>query len=251
MSYVPNNTQMFLAAFSSAVAGMGASGRLVSDPETADYDGLMQTAGAFAQSFDTEWADTPSNELTIEMAQQLCETTWQDRAPSIGAPFNEPSNYTQLSQALVAMIKSGVGYVEDQGINPNPSASSCCECAVLTATTEEGVETSAQLKLPGNLNFTAEDGFSYYLFGKIIGGGATGEGTLNKEFFAYPFLTENGVISSVGGKQVISGNDDCTIEIDGLQLIVTVPGSELTAINYQACFEWVKVAQPPAEEPSP
>lgn len=114
--YVPNNLAMFTAAFAGALAGMGASDRYPSETNPLDYAGLTNVAGAFAQSFDTQWAATPSSTLTVETAQQLCEVVWQEKQPLDVAPFNLPSNYTGLTNALVAMINASTAYYAAEGI---------------------------------------------------------------------------------------------------------------------------------------
>lgn len=129
MAYVPNNTLIFTAAFAGALAGMGASDRVPTDSNPADYAGLATVAGAFAQAFDTEWAASPSNVLNIQATQELCEVAWQDRSPGANpdengnpSPFLNPATYTGLVKALIAIIRSGENYYAAQGIVP-PSGS--------------------------------------------------------------------------------------------------------------------------------
>ena len=134
MAYIPQNLMVFTAAFSGAIAGMGASDRNPSDPNPADYDGLATVAGAFAQSFDTEWALSPTSELDLETIQEITEVVWQDRAPQATAPVLNPDNftwstnvasaqtnpntYTDLCRALIAIVRSGEAYFTSQGIIP-------------------------------------------------------------------------------------------------------------------------------------
>ena len=125
MAYVPINLQMFCAAFSGALAGMGASDRVPTDNQVADYAGLASVAGAYAQSFDTEWGLTPTTLLDLECAQELSEVAWQDRAPQAVPPNLTPANYTKLTQALIAMIKAAGAYFAGLGIIPPPVGGGC------------------------------------------------------------------------------------------------------------------------------
>jgi hypothetical protein len=125
MAYVPVNLQMFCAAYAGALAGMGASDRVPTDNLPADYAGLASVAGAFAQSFDTEWALSPTTSLDLQCAQELCEVAWQDRAPQAVPPNLTPANWTSLTQALIAMIKAGDAYFAGLGIVPPPVGGGC------------------------------------------------------------------------------------------------------------------------------
>lgn len=115
-TYVPQNTDMFLASFAGALAGMGASGRVPTDGNPADYTGLTGTAGAFAQAFDQAWGINPANSLDVASAEELCEVAWQDRAPLAIQPFLSSSNYSQEAAALVAMIRAGDAYMAAIGV---------------------------------------------------------------------------------------------------------------------------------------
>lgn len=120
MTYVPNSLQIFTAALAGAIAGMGASNRLPTDDNSADYVGLTNVAGAFAQSFDTNWGLLPVSLLDVSATQQACEAAWQNRSPIDVVPFDDPNNYTQLSRALISIVKASVSYSLSIGIVPPP-----------------------------------------------------------------------------------------------------------------------------------
>lgn len=121
MSYTPINMQMFIASYSGAIAGMGASNRRITNPSAASYADLAAIAGAFAQSFDTVWNDaTAANVLELDMAEQLAESAWQQRSPVLTANAQNLTvgTYTELTTALVAVIQAASTYMAAQGITP-------------------------------------------------------------------------------------------------------------------------------------
>lgn len=246
MPYVPQSPEMFKAAFSGACAGMGASDRLPVFTDSADYDGLTNVAGAFSQSFDTEWGalDLPATDLSVKMAQELCEVAWQNRSPVNSAPANEVSNYTPLTQALVAIIKSGLDYFAAQGISPNGNEGCCNECKELTAiTTVDGP--TAELKDSNGNNLLLEDGYAYILKGSIAGASYNNPAVSIIEEFVAELNTNGGNITIVG-KTTVAGDNNLALNSSGLELIATVDGA---SSNWKACFEWVKASHtPPPEE---
>jgi len=131
--YVPNNLAIFTAAFAGALAGMGAANRVPTDSNPIDYTGQTNVAGAFAQELDTQWGAAPSNTLSVTAIEQLAETAWQDRFVNDVPPFNLPSNYTSLCQALVAIAQAGGTYFTTEGITPAPSPSGGGVTSVITA----------------------------------------------------------------------------------------------------------------------
>ena len=131
MSYTPINLSMYLAAFSGALAGMGASDRVPTDSNPAHYTGLVSTAGAFAEAFDIAWDNVHANTYNFAAAKALSEDAWQERTPLVTSQFTSPDAYTTLARALVAMIMAGDTYLTDQGIVVPDSC-----CGILAATEE-------------------------------------------------------------------------------------------------------------------
>lgn len=122
MAYVPTNLQMFNAAYCGALAGMGASDRVPHDTNSVSYAGLAAIAGAFAQQFDATWNDaTDPSLLDVYSAQQLSESTWQQRSPVASVQTLTPTEYAELCGALVAMVHAGETYFAGQGIVPPTS----------------------------------------------------------------------------------------------------------------------------------
>lgn len=112
---------MFIAAYSGAIAGMGASNRRLTNPNSASYADLAAIAGAFTKAFDIAWNDaSTANSLEIDMAEQLSESAWQQRSPVLTATSQSLTvgNYTELATALVAVIQAASAYMTSEGITP-------------------------------------------------------------------------------------------------------------------------------------
>lgn len=132
MAYVPNNVHVYTAAFSGTLAGMGVSDRVITGQLSINYSNLVAVAGAFAQSFDTQWGVSVGNtidELQFTAIQEACEGAWQERAPQPNdeistrgahspSRFLLPATYTNECKALVAMVQAGGVYYTAQGITP-------------------------------------------------------------------------------------------------------------------------------------
>jgi hypothetical protein len=122
MSYTVINSQMFTAAFAGALAGMGVSGRIITDSVPDDYAGLVAVAGAFAQSFDTVWNSAAAvGTLEVSIAQEAAEGIWSGRSPN-PADTNTlvASTWTPEAAALKALIiKTLADYTANN--YPNPS----------------------------------------------------------------------------------------------------------------------------------
>lgn len=123
MTYDPNNVQVFTAAFSGALAGMGASNKTpVSTNSESDVNvGLANVAGAFAQEFDSLYSGATTT-LAISTIQELCESVWQQRVPQFSPPFTTPVTYEAICQALIAIVQAGIQYAYDQDIPDDESS---------------------------------------------------------------------------------------------------------------------------------
>lgn len=118
MSYTPINIPVYTAAFSGALSGMGASGRILTSADSSSYSNLAQIAGAYAQEFDTLWNDaTTANSFVLEAVQDLTSSSWIDRSPGTANQI-EPSTHAPLCQSIIAVIVAANGYLSDQGITP-------------------------------------------------------------------------------------------------------------------------------------
>jgi hypothetical protein len=126
MSYTPNNLDVFTAAFSGAMAGMGEFNRNNTDSSPADYSDLASLAGAFAQQFDTRWGAVLPDGLQLDCIAAFSEGAWENRAPQIAVkaprltrlihPYLIPATYDKLVLAIIAAIQAGENYYVDQGI---------------------------------------------------------------------------------------------------------------------------------------
>jgi len=121
--YTPVNASVLISAFSGALAGMGVSDRVPTDPVAADYSGLSSVAFAFAQSFDTLYSG-PAGSYELQAITQVCETAWQSRAPQATSTNLLPATYSSLCQALIAIVTSGGTLLAAQGV-PNPGIGAC------------------------------------------------------------------------------------------------------------------------------
>jgi len=121
MTYSPNNTEIYLAAFSGAIAGMGVSDRVPTniDSNSPVNEGIINVAGAFAQSFDTQRNNVLATPFEVETTRELCETAWQDRAPQPNATNLNSATFNALSNALLALLRAAGNYLNNQNISNN------------------------------------------------------------------------------------------------------------------------------------
>jgi hypothetical protein len=120
--YVPNNVLVFIAAYAGSISGMAVAEKVLVKNNPIDYDAIAKVAGAFAQSFDTEWGLRPTTSLDVSIIEEECEGTWEGRYPVVSNPSNIlPATYTPQCKALIALVTSSASYFAAQGITPpNP-----------------------------------------------------------------------------------------------------------------------------------
>jgi len=111
-----NNPQIYTAAFAGAMAGMGFSDRIPTDPLPAGYAELSATAGAFASEIDTLWGVTPAASLEIQGMQSVCEAVWQSRT---ALTTSVPASWVPICKAVIVAIQEAISYYATNGI-PNP-----------------------------------------------------------------------------------------------------------------------------------
>jgi len=122
--YSPNNVLVFIAAYAGAISGMAVAEKVLVKNNPVDYDAISKVAGAFAQSFDTEWGLRPTSELDVSIIEEECEGTWEGRYPATFKPSTvTPSTYTAQCKALIALVTSSEAYFAAQGIVPPPPGS--------------------------------------------------------------------------------------------------------------------------------
>src|SRR5258706_13548416 len=104
MSYVPVSIDVFTSAFAGAIAGTTGGRNNLSKVPT-DYLSINNTAGAFAQAFDTALAVTFPNTLQLKEIQSLVEEYWYDRSPDSVTP----ADYNSICLGLIALLtQSGI-----------------------------------------------------------------------------------------------------------------------------------------------
>jgi len=117
--YSPNNVLVFIAAYAGAISGLAVAEKVLVNNNPVDYDAISKVAGAFAQSFDTEWGLRPTSELDVSIIEEECEGTWEGRYPATFKPSTvTPSTYTAQCKALIALVTSSEAYFAAQGIVP-------------------------------------------------------------------------------------------------------------------------------------
>jgi hypothetical protein len=119
MPYIVQNPNVFTAAFSGALAGMGVSGRVNVDANSARYAGLVAVANAFAEEMDTLWGATSVATLEVETFQEASESLWQGRAPIPSGITLNPLTWQAECQAIIAIVEEALAWYASQGY-PNP-----------------------------------------------------------------------------------------------------------------------------------
>ncbi len=133
-AYVPQNTNVFSAAFAGSLAGLAVSNRIPTSVVAADSAGVAAVAGAFAQSFDTEWGAVAANNFELETIQSMTQDVWENRAPMPVAPNFTPASFTKRCKSLIAIITAADAYLVSIGVTPNTSPASIGVTAPITST---------------------------------------------------------------------------------------------------------------------
>jgi hypothetical protein len=124
MSYVPNNTSVYLRAFAGALAGLGGSGKYLLDPNQGDNVGYALMADAYAQQLDTAWGATAPTSLELFEIQSNSQAVWEQHSPLESHVAYIPSSYTGLVNGVVALAMEGNAQVVSEGIDPNAGGGS-------------------------------------------------------------------------------------------------------------------------------
>lgn len=127
MSYTPQNLLVFQAAMAGALAGMLNTDRNISSATAADYANPVSVAGAFAQSFDTNWSTKTVTELNLALVETMCQSAWDNRQPPAASPFLTTTTYDTLSLAIIAGITRAETYFSSLSVIPNPIVSSASQ----------------------------------------------------------------------------------------------------------------------------
>jgi hypothetical protein len=114
MSYDPNNTSVWVAASSGAMAGMSASLTQVSYAVQATW------ADAWAQEVDTLFGAGTPTQLELDAIQVASEAVWSGRSPLPASQSTDPVDYEGPASAVVSMATALNAQAVAEGINPNP-----------------------------------------------------------------------------------------------------------------------------------
>jgi hypothetical protein len=114
MSYTPNNTSVYVAAFAGAVAAMTMSDRVISSTDTAAYQAQVNAAGAFAQTFDTQWGMRTTTTLDLNAITQAAGQSYILRTPN----SIKLGDYSSIVAAIITAITGSEAYFASQGIIP-------------------------------------------------------------------------------------------------------------------------------------
>jgi hypothetical protein len=125
MAYVCKNQTVFNAAYTAALAAMNVSSRSYS-PSTlsAYYYNLAAVAGAFAQEFDTLYtASAIPSCVELSLLRDAIGSLWEEIAPPTeSARSLDPTTYTSMCNAILAMLTAASAYWVSQGIVAGPAS---------------------------------------------------------------------------------------------------------------------------------
>src|ERR1700690_2994846 len=102
MAYTPLNKTVFTAAYSGALAGIAAAEKSPTDPVPTDpaVVGSAAIAGAFAESFDTQWGSGAPSTLDVLAIECAALGVFVGNTPPDVPPFTTPSNWNTTTAAL-------------------------------------------------------------------------------------------------------------------------------------------------------
>jgi hypothetical protein len=122
MAYTPFQVKIYLSAMAGAGAGLGASGRYLTDTNAGDYILDAQMADTFAQEIDAAWNTsgdpTPTCFETTAMAE-ICEAVWEARSPLEMASRLVTGSYAGIAIAIVELVQALNAQVVAEGVDPN------------------------------------------------------------------------------------------------------------------------------------
>lgn len=125
MTYNPNNTAIYSAAYEGALGSININTAKPTDPNPADYQVGATIAGAFAQSLDTIWGAKTASSLDIACVFSCSEVLFlgMSLSPENLPAYAQPATWTPNAQAIYAIVTAAELYFASQGITPIPSPS--------------------------------------------------------------------------------------------------------------------------------
>src|SRR5271163_3600623 len=115
--YTPNNTPVYLRAFSGFMAGVTAPANVDINPR--DFVTYGQMADAWAQEIDTVWGTSTPTALELDLFEQVSESVWENHSPLVLPDALRPGAYLQVAESVIARIRQGNAQVVSEGIDPN------------------------------------------------------------------------------------------------------------------------------------
>jgi hypothetical protein len=109
MTYVPQNVNVYTAAFAGAIAGSGVpNGAFIIDPVTGDYAPVTIVAAVFAQAVDTAWGAGVANQYDVDAIEEVvCNILTKGAGWPITGAVTTQSNWTVVATAIVALVRQG------------------------------------------------------------------------------------------------------------------------------------------------
>lgn len=115
MAYAPININVFMSAYSGAMAGMLADGRVLVDPANADYLNGCNNALNFAEALDTAWGAANATQLDVQSIQAACQGVFDSR---LIESANTAAFYAGIAARIINLIQESDTVVTGQGIVP-------------------------------------------------------------------------------------------------------------------------------------
>src|ERR1700677_4944598 len=120
-TYTPQNSQVFQAAFTGALAGIAVNNAPIVDPVPADYTPADTIAGAYAQAVDTEWGGASADCLEVGVCLAASEAYFSNRSVSpqslkAYSAVGSRNEWLTVGSAVVALMLSADAYFASQGI---------------------------------------------------------------------------------------------------------------------------------------
>lgn len=121
--YVPNNLNVFSAAFTGAMSAMSSPyGSAVIDPTVIDYEPYCLAAMSWAQAVDTAWGVSIPNDVNLQNIRLVSYAYHMTHpiAPHDLPAYTSTSNWAQSATATVAIALEGDANYAAAGIIPPP-----------------------------------------------------------------------------------------------------------------------------------
>lgn len=168
MSYVPNNTSVYLRAFAGFMAGITAAAK--TDTNAADFTFYAQMADAYSQQLDTQWGETAPTSFELYCIAQSSEAVWENSSVLPASVAVLPGAYTQVAASVVARVQQGNAQIVSEGISPSDPGAGGAQA--LLSTQENTLDTPIALSSSTAPIIAALDiqsvASGYFVFGATV-----------------------------------------------------------------------------------